>query len=221
MDLDGRTFHPFPKLPMEMQMEIWRYTLPGRRIIAVYQRPERDNSLYFKGASPPPVLHACQTSRNVASSFFKAAFTNKISPPIYMNFANDTILSVSYGAFIKLAELYPDISLIKSLAIEDRSVSGDGELPNILNHFKKIGAKLEEIVVIVGHQSHKVVEYEHPESLRFSKPGSAEWGWIGRWWTNRFPEGTTVRFMETKKDRPQCVMSLTSCDEDGAFNSNR
>lgn len=94
------TFNLFPNLPVELQRKIWHQTLPGPRIIQVHRhdgRYGRDGAFCFNGARPPAALHTCRTSREVACSVFEIVFThdnistNKPLPPIYIDFAHDTI----------------------------------------------------------------------------------------------------------------------------------
>jgi hypothetical protein len=69
-----RTFHAFPNLPPELQNMIWRYSLPGPRVIrATYvQRGDYTKNLFvFKDARPPTALHVCQNSRQEALNFYK------------------------------------------------------------------------------------------------------------------------------------------------------
>jgi hypothetical protein len=213
----GTTFHPFPNLPIELQTKIWHHALPGPRIIQVCRQVCRDDgsiSFYFNGAHPPPVLHTCITSREVASSSFEAAFkhnnTNKPLSPIYIDFARDTIYLTTpcdprTVPYTELAWLFPDTKKIQSLAVE---VSSPDEIEMALTHImmalKKIEGSLKEIVVVVEHQSHPIHEYKYPESVRFSEPEARPWSPWQTWknmeahWTKGFPEGCVVRFMEAK-----------------------
>jgi hypothetical protein len=69
------TFHAFPNLPAELQNMIWRYSLPGPRVIrAAYIEGEdyAKGSFVFRDACPPAVLHVCQNSRREALIFYQS-----------------------------------------------------------------------------------------------------------------------------------------------------
>ncbi|KAM0132866.1 hypothetical protein ACHAP3_006155 [Botrytis cinerea] len=69
-----RTFHAFPNLPPELQNMIWRYSLPGPRVIraAYVQRGDYAKTPFvFRDARPPTALHVCQHSREEALKFYK------------------------------------------------------------------------------------------------------------------------------------------------------
>jgi hypothetical protein len=69
-----RTFHVFRNLPAELQNMIWRYSLPGPRVIrAAYIEGQDDEKgpFVFRDACPPTVLHVCKSSRQEALIFYK------------------------------------------------------------------------------------------------------------------------------------------------------
>jgi hypothetical protein len=190
-------FTLFQALPVELQRKIWHYTLPGPRIIQVYRRGS-DGPFYFNGARPPVALHTCRTSRAVACSIFKAAFThdntNKPLSPIYIDFAHDTIFTIPCGPWTApyeaLAGLFPDTQKIQSLAVEVFSpdkiemvfyfimlpyLKLEGNLGGDLERIAgEIESDLKEIVVVVGHQS-PLYEFKHPENVTFSEPEARPW----------------------------------------------
>ncbi len=96
------TTFPFLELPQEIQDLIWRFTLPGPRVVPILHKMK-----FYGLASPcaPPVaLHICQASRDIAlKSGYELAFrTSKHPAPIYFNFALDT-------AYIDSPDLFGDI----------------------------------------------------------------------------------------------------------------
>ena len=96
-----KTF-PFLELPQEIQDLIWRFTLPGPRVVPILNKEK------FYGltspCAPPITLHICQASRDIAlKSGYELAFcTSKHAAPIYFNFGIDT-------AYIDSPELFGDI----------------------------------------------------------------------------------------------------------------
>lgn len=66
-------FTCFPRLPVELRLKIWEFTLPGRRLVRLYPAPE-DSPAWSKWRNCPlpqdvallPALYACSESREVA-----------------------------------------------------------------------------------------------------------------------------------------------------------
>jgi hypothetical protein len=94
------TFEPFPKLPLELRRLIWRYALPGPRLVTVIEAlSSPDSGILFidrcdgsgkvlasgltrlqeKSAKPPPLLRVCRESRQVALGSYKFCFGTHVS----------------------------------------------------------------------------------------------------------------------------------------------
>ncbi|KAF8846612.1 hypothetical protein BDZ45DRAFT_682421 [Acephala macrosclerotiorum] len=160
------TFTLFPTLPAELQIKIWRYTLPGPRII---QLQYSKSSSSFHGTRPPPALHTCRTSREIALSVFEPAFTrNDQLKPIYIDFAHDTLHLATNSEMCKhMASLYPDFKeKIQSLAIEiSKEKNLEKQTIDIgLSHL----SNLREIIFVVRHAK-KLLEFKYAECVRFSE----------------------------------------------------
>src|SRR4051794_7612788 len=81
-------------LPTELQIKIWHYTLPAPRIIQLHNL---NGSFSFRGACPPPALHTCQLSREVALSVLEPTFTrNNELLPVYIDLAHDVDFNDSW-----------------------------------------------------------------------------------------------------------------------------
>jgi len=83
-------FHPFPRLPSELRIKIWKYTFPEPRVVPV--RYNRAVQQYTSTSEPPALLHVCAESR----SLFLDTYTNLILAPryksaIFVDFTCDTI----------------------------------------------------------------------------------------------------------------------------------
>jgi len=65
-------FTLFPKLPAEVQFKIWGFALSGPYIF----QHKGLRAIFFRCASPLPVLHTCQTSREVDFAIFNRAVAN-------------------------------------------------------------------------------------------------------------------------------------------------
>lgn len=64
-----REFHAFPNFPPELQNMIWRYSLPGPRVIRAKLRSA--DYFVFGDARPPTALHVCRSSRQEALRFYE------------------------------------------------------------------------------------------------------------------------------------------------------
>jgi hypothetical protein len=60
------TFTNFAKLPLEMQMKIWKHAIPAPRLVRVHVRKGDDDDIRFTtNTSVPALLSACHTSRKI------------------------------------------------------------------------------------------------------------------------------------------------------------
>lgn len=64
-----REFHAFSNFPPELQNMIWRYSLPGPRVIRAKLRSA--GYFVFRDALPPTALHVCRSSRQEALRFYE------------------------------------------------------------------------------------------------------------------------------------------------------
>jgi hypothetical protein len=115
---------PILELPQEIQDLIWRFTLPGPRVVPILHK-EKFHGL-TSPCAPPVALHICRASRDVAlKSGYEMAFrTSKNAAPIYFNFALDTAYIDSpslFGDIVSHGEprfsSLPSASRIKKLAL--------------------------------------------------------------------------------------------------------
>jgi hypothetical protein len=86
------TFELFPKLPPELRLRIWGYTILPRVIDLIYDQ-ERDQFLSFN-SMVPAILHVCRESRMVGLEVesLKPTFgTDSHSPKIWFDFARDVL----------------------------------------------------------------------------------------------------------------------------------
>jgi hypothetical protein len=77
-------FTPFPRLPIELRQEIWRYILPEARVVEI--RWNEKTNKYFTTAtlSDEPIFKTCRDSRNYAlSKYTLLEFQNDIDVDIY------------------------------------------------------------------------------------------------------------------------------------------
>jgi len=85
-------FPRFALLPAELQIIIWRLSLPGPRTLCLYQIVNSPNKLIFPAAhyTPnPAALSTCRTSRNVAVERYRLVFG---TPNVYADLPGGDIL---------------------------------------------------------------------------------------------------------------------------------
>ncbi|KAH7081960.1 hypothetical protein BKA63DRAFT_504994 [Paraphoma chrysanthemicola] len=92
------TFHPFPRLPLELRIQIWEEAFTQDRVLRVRERTvylppfAKD---YWSSTQVPAITRACQESRRYCS--YQKAFTIDGSTQyIWVDFANDIIQMSSW-----------------------------------------------------------------------------------------------------------------------------
>ncbi|CZT50555.1 uncharacterized protein RSE6_11563 [Rhynchosporium secalis] len=101
---DTLVFTLFPALPPELRLMIWKFALPGPRVIALLTReetttsnPNRNTSWKFyddfksPASSNPVLLHVNQESRALVLSNYQLTFDKLLCRPIYLDFAIDAL----------------------------------------------------------------------------------------------------------------------------------
>jgi len=97
-------FTLFPKLPVEIQTQIWLFSLPGPRIIQL-QRNWRLGKSIAK-AEPIILLRVCHHSRVVALQVYKVALGAPNAAPLYLDVTRDVVLmdDIYGGDYVQLFE---------------------------------------------------------------------------------------------------------------------
>jgi len=193
-----QSFTLFPKLPLELRRLIWRYSLPGPRIIYIYCWAPLCDSF----CAMPTALHVNREARGVALELYKARFglssAPERPPAIYFNSEIDTIyLGVGNFAqsfpdpaifFLSLLNP-PDLESIKHLAIDGKVgplyPDEDEEIVGLM----RMGLKSLESVTIISN-----LEKKTDIVLQRWKKGRAE---FHAWKINN--EGTALPCQLTKR----------------------
>ncbi|KAH9221236.1 hypothetical protein DL95DRAFT_265607, partial [Leptodontidium sp. 2 PMI_412] len=99
-------FHPFPRLPKELRVRIWRLHLAALQPRTHTLRPKPVSNMrssfptrstnkiqhLFSSDPFPPTLYACRESRLEALAFYTKAFGSMATPNfVWTNFSLDTI----------------------------------------------------------------------------------------------------------------------------------
>jgi 2EXR family len=107
----AETFHPFERLPRELQLRVWHYAISAvpSRVVNIRTGPcpfvyinrpstgfrrirRKESDQYTSPSSIPSVLHTCHTSRQLASQRWQLAFPRpNSSPKVYFDFTGDIL----------------------------------------------------------------------------------------------------------------------------------
>ncbi|KAH6720203.1 hypothetical protein BKA61DRAFT_708432 [Leptodontidium sp. MPI-SDFR-AT-0119] len=149
-------FTLFPKLPLELRRMLWKFALPGPRMIRILPsvrfivqengkcvlNPEwRQMQMAGSKAASPVILRVNHEARETGLSTYKLAFKGRLSKPIYFDFAQDSL----FFANEEVSNSFVWMSLSNSSAV-DREYSrvdmgsvrhivvGVDDTPDILIH---------------------------------------------------------------------------------------
>jgi hypothetical protein len=87
-----QVFTKFPDLPPEIRQEIWKYLLPGSRIIHIKMCARADGGQCFADMTENPLLlRVCQESRHFALERYQLSFEPHLRHPIYFDFSSDIL----------------------------------------------------------------------------------------------------------------------------------
>ena len=161
-------FHQFPKLPLELQLEVWKLAIAEPRVVAIKTttanswekvdgRMERNTNYYLKLTNTiPATLHTCQISRQEALKTYKPSFQAQIGKPIYFNGVKDILFFNSY----KDVSMFTSTNYTPHLAEDLKSVrhiaiGGDTSLPiTVMHSHAKYFMELEHLYLSRrGHYS--------------------------------------------------------------------
>jgi hypothetical protein len=88
-------FPLFAKLPLELQLKIWKMTTEEHRLVLIRIAKDEEGCSSFDSPTPiPAALHVCSESRQVAQKTYKLCFgsgTDDLKPTIYFSFSQDTL----------------------------------------------------------------------------------------------------------------------------------
>ncbi|KAI1305418.1 hypothetical protein F5Y03DRAFT_355822 [Xylaria venustula] len=109
------TFHPFPRLPVELRIQIWSLAVSSRSLeigdIGPYQMGLSPEYMKYTSRIPPPaVMHVCWESRQYAP--YKKAFFWPPDRYLWVNFQQDTICLAYYRVEV-LAPHYSDVERLR------------------------------------------------------------------------------------------------------------
>ncbi|QYS99726.1 hypothetical protein H0G86_006845 [Trichoderma simmonsii] len=135
------TFHPFPRLPIELRLRIWSLTAFPRIVHVKRQCIGEYGEFrlqYMATSTPcPPVVQVCQESRRQAP--YRRAFTTGAEPRyIWVNFESDMICNDGSDDLLNLEPHQQDIQRLRlpiddDLAYDYITIHGDQEFKKFTN----------------------------------------------------------------------------------------
>ncbi|KAL2061896.1 hypothetical protein VTL71DRAFT_7274 [Oculimacula yallundae] len=140
-------FHLFPKLPTEIRIIIWRFTLEARAVEIQWTETRG----FFTRVPTPMALRVCRDSREAVNSLYPRCFGNVLyEPKIVFNFTLDTLYidqNLQNQALHFLASLSTEeVAKIRYLAVdnyinEDWEYGGSIEW-DLLKVFNKLASNM-------------------------------------------------------------------------------
>jgi hypothetical protein len=135
---DKRAFNFFPRLPVELRLEIWKTALHPR-IVEVHWASQCGFTFH---SYPSPLLSACKESKSVAAPFYFDTLIHQGDIAAYFNFEYDILYfpyrypcSTSYGLSLEsfLGKLdKDDASRIRHLALSMPALAHRNSLEDLL-----------------------------------------------------------------------------------------
>ncbi|ESZ99067.1 hypothetical protein SBOR_0477 [Sclerotinia borealis F-4128] len=99
----ARTFPKFKELAVEVRDMIWKFSLPGPRIVDIIYNKDQDKYLSFH-SKPPSLLHTNREARYVAQKIYNLCFeTQSNLANIYIRFDTDIIYFANWLTGYKYA----------------------------------------------------------------------------------------------------------------------
>ncbi|KAH8204565.1 hypothetical protein TruAng_001194 [Truncatella angustata] len=113
------TFHPFPRLPLELRRSIWEMSVEPRVVVinktVVNGIAQIYGDYFWSPTRVPSALHACSESRSYLQNSYSKAFKTRTHPHyIWTDFDNDTIWAKP-GYLLEIVEEW---NSIRQLTIE-------------------------------------------------------------------------------------------------------
>ncbi|KAH7312743.1 hypothetical protein B0I35DRAFT_437656 [Stachybotrys elegans] len=129
------TFHPFPRLPIELRAHIWRLSVVARDVDVRFKREHggRGLAIHIVSSTPAPaVMQACSESRNLG--LYQPSFVRADERYLWINFEVDRICIPD----IDFEVILPEQQLIRRLKYEgemseEYGYSFHDELPGFRN----------------------------------------------------------------------------------------
>jgi hypothetical protein len=143
-------FTNFAKLPLEMQMKIWKHAIPAPRLVRVNVQEDADDDIrYTTNTSVPTLLSACHMSRKIILEAYSTCFESG-ERKIRMDGENDVLVLFSMGGcygylpWIKSTKMGEDIqrtfSGVTKLAMVHYTFPNvtEGQQRWFLSHFQSL-----------------------------------------------------------------------------------
>lgn len=163
-------FTLFPKLSLELRRIIWRYSLPGRRVVEVFYNDETGECT--SPCALPAALHVSSEARGVALESYQLLFaTRKANAKIYFDVSVDALF-LGVGNFSPSGEK-PARTLFQAFRRKDRACIQELIInEEIQNFYLDVGKtqkglygfgldSLQSLTIVDDYGNHDIVVHEN------------------------------------------------------------
>ncbi|PMD45685.1 hypothetical protein L207DRAFT_508491 [Hyaloscypha variabilis F] len=136
----SENFTKFPCLPAEIRHQIWRYLLPGPRVIHIMGPARPIGEPCFVDATENPLLlRVCQESRAITCERYQLSFESYLRYPIYFDFSSDILLMQNDQVLSMFFErsnrsISSEVTRIKAIAVGLRPLPQAAAM-HVVSHF--------------------------------------------------------------------------------------
>lgn len=163
------TFHGFPLLPKELQLKIWKHTMPDARTLRLHVSEELDRFPILYPNSVPAILQVCHLARTAALKDLVPAFPSNVHQGAYAYFnpAIDTLkLSLTSARRLAMVKVQP--------ACWDREHTKNIEISFVIKENDANWETIAELVLLSPHRAWPCVQtWYFPGKGRENKPKPA------------------------------------------------
>jgi hypothetical protein len=215
------TFTKFPDLPSELRREIWKYLLPGPRVIIIAGPPRTsyrriEGRCFVDGIKTPELLHICQESRDFALERYRLSFGPHLSSPVYFDFSSDVLLLDNEKVLSMFFErsngsITSEVTMVKTIAIDLPFLeeSGRMHIVNNLLFLMSVSDRLLKATARFGNLR-EIVLLKSPDSLpQFSQLLDGAFKAKMRLNYSEFQDEYTLKRREFLKDEDGSIPKIT------------
>lgn len=166
----GTVFHPFLRLPIELQLMVWDCTIPGARTVRVHVSKTLESFRPLHGKKLPAVLHVCCVSRRLAFQSLHGYFATPSKPVSYIYFnPKIDILKLSLRSAQRMA------TVVIPEAQSGRDQIRDLEIAFTIFWGPEMWLAMAELVLASPHRAWPMIQsWRFPGKRGVGKPKAAQ-----------------------------------------------
>jgi hypothetical protein len=157
-----RSFTCFSRLPVELQLEIWRFALPERRIVILGLWQNLPKALAKIQGEEINLLYTCRNSRFVVGQFYRRMNDGPNRHVLYLNAVKDILLIRNLIGLLEPFSQLPVAELnecVSTLALQVWLPYSYRFVPVICDTVKKIRSLKDLVIVVTGPVSFENYRY--------------------------------------------------------------